>query len=161
MKEGKGKATVTKEVVKEAKVKKKIVIQKIPPPPRPEIEIGGVENPLNEGKHYKRSLCVALAIVFAKQGKPLDKGEEALRMCANVMRHVGIVKKLGFTKKNPNSDDLTRNELSGLPYAKGTALRFWKDGYAEQYADKVGICMEFAVMAVKHCYPELFKKSLK
>jgi len=154
-----------KELLAKTKVPKKAVAEKVKavrirvePPPRPQVRIGDEINPINESKHLKRALCVALAMEIEKGG---NNPEEHVTELANICRMIGVVKRLGFGEKNPDSEDLANNELSGIGYAKRTAIAFWKDGYQTQFPDKVGACANFAHAAVRHYHPQLAAKQKK
>ena len=134
------------------KTETKEVKIKIAAPPDPEVKILGELNPILNSKHLKRALAVAFSLALAENGyKPEDKVSELANLC----RMVGIVKKLGFTEENVKTDDLKGSEASGLGYAKGTAIKFFNDGYAEQYPQKIETCLPFARAALKKYYPSL------
>ena len=126
-------------------------------PPKPEVVIGDVPNPILDSKRNKRPLAVAFAKVLASVGK---KPEEHVPALADLMRRTGIVKRLGFTADTAaEATNLANSELSGVGYAQRTAVAFFKSGYCEQYPEKVKACEPFARAALKAYHPELLAKA--
>lgn len=163
-KQGKVQAKVQEKAEKKAEVQaaapaeeKKTTRVKVAPPPKPQIRVGEVMNPLNDGARFKRALCVAWADEMAKLGHPVTEPEN-LKKVAVLCRECGLVQKLGtFGEKGADgAENLTPNEHSGLSYARGTALRFWNEEYhIHGQKEKVDHCRPFAVASLKAFFPKL------
>lgn len=160
MSEGKKKVKVEKkgqdvekknqEVEKKVKKQKKVEQFEIPDPT---ISVNGVKNPLFNNGRYKQTMCVALACEIIEAG---GKPEEHLEKLSEILRNIGVVRKLGFTEENIHTEELSAYERSGRNYAKQCCVNYYyKKKYHEKYPLKIAFCAPFAHAALKQWLPEV------